>query len=72
MAQLNLYVPDELAAHLKRDARKAGLPLSRYVLSLIAPASDPWPARYFKTSCGFLHEEFPEPADPPPDPIELP
>ena len=32
VAQLNLYVSDDLADRLKREARKAHLPLSRYVL----------------------------------------
>ena len=35
MAQLNLYVPDEEAAHLRIDAKKAGLTLSKYVVDLL-------------------------------------
>jgi len=71
MAQLNLYVPDDLAARLKQEARKARLPLSRYVVSRLSPGADPgWPAGYFETACGFLREEFPEPADGPPEAFE--
>jgi hypothetical protein len=72
MAQLNLYVPDDLAERLKRDAREAHLPLSRYVVSLLstAPAAG-WPAGYFESVCGFLREDFPEPEDRLPEPVDL-
>ena len=72
MAQLNLYVPPELAARLKRDARRAGLPISRYVVSLLSkPAESEWPAGFFSKTCGFLREDFPEPEDQLPEPIEV-
>jgi hypothetical protein len=71
VAQLNLYVPDDLAGRLKREAQRAGIPLSRYVLSLIsAPAREGWPAGYFDKACGFLREEFPEPEDRLPEGID--
>ena len=73
MAQLNLYVPDDLASRLKRDAKRAGLPLSRYVLSLLSTHREPgWPAGYFEKVCGFLREDFPEPEDRLPEPVEMP
>ena len=72
MAQLNLYVPEDLAEELKRAARKARLPLSRYVLSLLSRQSDSgWPKDYFETACGFLHDDFPEPEDYFPEPVEV-
>jgi hypothetical protein len=72
VAQLNLYVPDDVAARLKQEARKAHLPLSRYLRSRLSTSADPgWPAGYFETACGFLQEEFPEPADRLPEAIEL-
>jgi post-segregation antitoxin (ccd killing protein) len=44
MAQLNLYVPDELASRLKAEARNANLPLSRYVVNqLTKDKADAWP-----------------------------
>jgi hypothetical protein len=53
-----------LAERLKREARTARLPLSRYVLSLLSTASGSgWPAAHFETACGFLREDFPEPED---------
>jgi hypothetical protein len=71
MAQLNLYVPDDLGERLRREARKAHLPLSRYVLSLLSTTVEAgWPAGYFETACGFLREDFPEPEDQFPEVVE--
>jgi hypothetical protein len=71
MAQLNLYVSDDLAERLRREARKAHLPLSRYVLSLLSTAAGAgWPAGYFETASGFPREDFPEPEDRFPEEIE--
>jgi hypothetical protein len=71
MAQLNLYVPEDLASRLKREARRAGVPLSRYVVSLLsARKKSAWPPGYFEKTCGFLREDFPEPDDRAPEPVE--
>ncbi|HLH20838.1 MAG TPA: hypothetical protein VKX45_26670 [Bryobacteraceae bacterium] len=73
MAQLNLYVPEDLAARLKREAQRAKVPLSRYVVSLLAAhtgAGPDWPKGYFENLCGFLSEDFPEPDDRMPEPVE--
>lgn len=71
MAQLNVYVPDEVARTLRDRAAKAGMPLSRFVVSLLAPnPSDAWPAGYFGRTCGFLQEKIAVPADPVPEPVE--
>jgi hypothetical protein len=71
--QLNLYVPEDLASRLKREARRAGLPLSRYVVSLLsAGGKSAWPRGYFEKTCGFLREDFPEPDDQLPEPVEIP
>jgi hypothetical protein len=72
VAQLNIYVPDGLAERLKRDAQRAGIPLSRYVLSLISsPMAEGWPTGYFDKACGFLREDFPEPEDRLPESVDL-
>jgi hypothetical protein len=71
--QLNLYVPEELATRLRRAARRARLPLSRYVVSLLESRSDVgagWPPDYFEKTCGFLSEDFPEIEDRLPEPVE--
>ena len=73
MAQLNLYLSDDLAERLKREAREARIPLSRYVVSLLSVTPETaWPARYFETACGFLREDFPEPEDEVPEAVEFP
>jgi hypothetical protein len=72
VAQLNLYVPDDLADDLKRAARKAGLPLSRYIRSLLESGTQQkWPAGFLEHACGFLREPFPEPEDHLPEPVDL-
>ena len=72
MAHLNLYIPDEVAANLKQEANAAGVPLSRFMLSLVpgCGSGDQWPAGFFETSCGFLTEDIEEPADTLPEPTE--
>lgn len=72
MAHLNLYIPDKLAAEMKRKARSAGVPLSRFVLMRLhdAPSTDAWPKDFFTKRCGFLKEDFQEPADAPPEPLD--
>lgn len=73
MAQLNVYVPEDLAERLKREARRARLPLSRYVLNVLAVhtgTGESWPQGYFEERCGFLKEDFPEPEDRLPEPVE--
>jgi len=70
VAQLNLYVPDELSADLKERARRAGMPHSRYVIRLLTPVEQKgWPARFFEETCGFLAEDFAEPEDALPEPV---
>jgi hypothetical protein len=72
VAQLNLYVPDDLAARLKSEARQAGQPLSRYVISLLSGRKKSgWPPGYFEKIRGCLSEDFAIPDDPPPEPFEL-
>ena len=67
-----MYVPDDLAERLKREAHEAHLPLSRYVVSRLSDAhAAGWPAGYFETVCGFLREEFPEPEDRLPEAVEM-
>jgi len=73
MAQLNLYVTDKVAARLKREARRAGVPLSRYVVSRLEDGAEhDWPAGFFQKACGFLREKISEPGDRLPEAVELP
>ena len=72
MAHLNIYLPDDVASALKRDANAAGLPLSRFVLSILPDGrhGEEWPPDFFDKACGFLTENMEEPADAPPEPTE--
>ena len=73
MPRLNLYVSEDLASLLRREARRAGLSLSRYVVSLLsAGKKSGWSPGYFEKTCGFLREDFPVPDDRLPDPVEMP
>lgn len=70
MAQLNLYVTDELAARLKAEALQAKLPLSRYVVGQLTKRDgDAWPDGFFEEKCGFWQGEFPEIEDLPAEPL---
>ena len=75
MAQLNVYLPDERALRLRKEAKKAGLSLSRYVVRLLdhepSSGADAWPPDYFTNVCGFLidDDDFVEPPDLPPEPV---
>jgi hypothetical protein len=71
VAQLNLYVPDELAKRLRREAKRAGLPLSRYVLSILQLDREASHRYFLDSVCGFLTEDIEEPEDAPPEPAEL-
>jgi hypothetical protein len=73
MAQLNIYVPDDTAEALRQQARAAGIPLSRLVLSRMAvpEANRDWPAGFFLQTCGFLTEDLIEPPDPLPGPVAV-
>ncbi|MEZ5402611.1 MAG: hypothetical protein R2729_23245 [Bryobacteraceae bacterium] len=72
MAQVNMYVGDDLAGRLRAEAEQAGMPLSRYIVELISKndRSATWPEGYFEQACGFLTEDFPEIPDLPPDEVE--
>lgn len=49
MAQIHCYVPDDIARKLGDKARAAGLPVSRYLASLIRKEMEtPWPEGYFE------------------------
>jgi hypothetical protein len=67
MAQVTIYVPDEIAARIRRDARKAGQSVSAFIVSLTSPrrARGGWP-RGFEKLYGSWEGEFPEIDDPPP------
>ena len=70
VAQLNIYVSDEVAANLRRLADQKGVSISKYATSLLTrDQPSQWPPDFFTETCGFLTGDFPEIDDPPPQPI---
>ena len=62
MAQLNLYVPDELLPAIKKCAKKAGKSVSAFVTALIEKDLRPkkkWSTE-FATTFGSWEGKFPE------------
>lgn len=73
MAQLTIYLPDDVEKDLRRRARVAKKSLSAYVVDLARgpKRKSGWPKNFAKLA-GSWEGEFPIPDDPPPDePEEL-
>ncbi len=50
MSQLHFYVPDEIEAQIRLQAKQANLPLSQYLALVVkreTSAQNQWPAGYF-------------------------
>jgi hypothetical protein len=72
VAQLNLYVPDDIARKLRLAARKAKKSLSAYVLERVVEgkgALHGWPKEFLDLE-GSWEGRFREPEDPPPRELE--
>ena len=73
MAQVTLYLPEDIAKRIRREARRSRKSLSAYVAELaareLAPAS--WP-HGFAGLYGSWAGEFPVVDDQPPDDVVLP
>jgi len=73
VAQITIYVPDDIARRLKREARRAKKTLSAYVTSLATGEreSNAWPKGFFdlQGSCGGALKV---PDDPPPEELDTP
>ena len=53
MPQLHLYIPDELAERIRREAESADMSVSRYLSRLIQREMAPeWPEGYFEDVAG--------------------
>lgn len=69
MAQVTIYLPDKLAAKLRRDAKRAGKSLSSYIASLASAEreQEEW-ARHIDKFYGICRDEpLKAPEDPPVD-----
>jgi len=73
MAQVTLYLPDEVASKIKRAAKRSGQSLSAYVTGLAKREVDParWPTSFQKLY-GSWEGDFDIPEPPPLDDIVLP
>lgn len=71
MAQVTIYLPDELAERVRNRAKRLRMSMSAYLAELAAGDIRPprWP-RGFDALYGSWKGDFPEPEDPPPE--ELP
>ena len=48
MAQLHFYVPDDFAKEIRRRAKQARMPVSKYLVQVIMKEIGPtWPENYF-------------------------
>jgi len=53
LPQLHLYIPDELAERIQREAQAADMSVSRYLAQLVQREISPdWPAGYFEDVVG--------------------
>jgi hypothetical protein len=53
MPQLHFYVPDEMAKMLREQARAKGLPVSRYLATVVRrDLGEGWPKGYFNEVVG--------------------
>jgi hypothetical protein len=68
MAQITIYVPDELARRLRERARRSRTSLSAYVSALARESLIPtrWP-KSFENLYGSCKGQLLEPADAPPE-----
>jgi hypothetical protein len=68
MAQVTLYLSDDLEKRLKREARRAKKSLSAFISELALRKLKPeqWPAG-FEGLYGSWQGDFPTPEDPPPE-----
>ena len=61
MGQITLYIPEELEVTVKREAKKAKISLSAYVVELLRRRLKPkkWSPQFLKI-CGSWEGDFPE------------
>jgi hypothetical protein len=67
MAQLHLYLPDDLAEQIKERAKSRGLTVSGYLAEIVkSQLVDQWPKDFFaKVVGGWVGEPLERPEQPP-------
>ena len=66
MSQLHFYVPDDIEAQIRLQAKQANLPLSQYLALVIKRetiAQNQWPAGYFELFDAWTGEPQTEPSE---------
>ena len=66
MSQLHFYVPDEVEAQIRLQAKQANLPLSQYLALVVkreTGAQNQWPAGYFDLFDAWAGEPLAEPSE---------
>ena len=66
MSQLHFYVPDEVEAQIRLQAKQANLPLSQYLALVVkreTGAQNQWPAGYFDLFDAWAGEPQAEPSE---------
>lgn len=66
MSQLHFYVPDEVEAQIRVKAKRANLPLSKYLAGLVKReigAQNQWPVGYFELFDAWQGESQTRPAE---------
>lgn len=66
MSQLHFYVPDEVEAQIRLQAKQANLPLSKYLAEIVkreTGAQNQWPAGYFDLFDAWAGEPQAEPSE---------
>ena len=71
MAQVTLYLPDDLAQRIREEAKKAHKSISAYMTELAIRKLTPsqWPEGFADLYASW-HGDFPVPEDLPPDDVE--
>ena len=68
MAQLHLYLPDEIAAEVKHRAKARGMTVSAYLAEIVrSQMTDQWPKDFFTNVVGGWSGDVQRPEQPPLD-----
>jgi hypothetical protein len=71
VAQVTIYLPDPVAAEVRRQAKRANRPVSTFIAEVVAEHTRPsgWP-RWFVALLSKGEADLVEPDDPPPEDVE--
>jgi hypothetical protein len=72
MAQITIYLPEEVARRIKRDAKRRNKSVSAFIAELATGRGtlSAWPKQFFRLQ-GSCRGSLQAPEDPPPDELSL-